>query len=356
MATNTHQFTPDSPSGFAETPAAPYNTYSNYAQVGSPQWLSDNGISHSSYNGSMSPQNNPWTSTQLAQANGIMPGLAEYMLNQDHGNGGTQFLQSAGFTNAPGSRTTMDQAGTNWMFANDPTYGGAVNPATGKRTRFGMTSNGTPYSYGFTGVDPAAINRWAMTGGQGPAPTGVTAYNQFSAAPGSEPTQQQSYGAMANLNSTVPNTNPTGNNTQPGGMGPNYTGFGNSVIAGPAPAGPTNLPPSSGSTANYPGPAGYSGNNNPNPNVPASAGGSGPNTHVFNASNPASTTPPPGYTPPSMGMSGTPPPGVVPGAPATTPAAVGPPTVPTPSNQTKAPYSGATASNWLPGVYYNNRS
>lgn len=241
-------------------PAADYGTYSNYARVNTPAWANANGISMATLGNFMGSSNTPWTAQQLAQANAISPGLANYMIGRQGFNGAdTQFMQSAGFTNAPGSQTMMNQAGRNWMFANDPTYGGAARNAAGNRLLFGLTANGTPYSYTYASRGQPGFNEWAQTG-QGPTPSGVNVYSQFAPQAGSY---------MANLGKILPQTQTTPSaqtastsvdqTANPYGAG--YTGYGNTHISsGPAPStggGVTNTNPTgAGPQGQAPGTAG----------------------------------------------------------------------------------------------------
>ena len=133
-----------------------------------------------------------WSAAQLAQANGLSPGLADYMLAHNQGGSASpanqQFYQAAGFTNPTGSQTLLNQAGRNWITNNDQSYGN-INADAGQtsptgRLGYGMEGN-TPYSYslGQAATNPA-LQQWLIKArsGQtniGPPPTGATLYSQF---------------------------------------------------------------------------------------------------------------------------------------------------------------------------------
>ena len=132
-----------------------------------------------------------WNATQLAQANGLSPGLADYMLAHNAGfdsnPANQQFYQAAGFTNPAGSQTMLNQAGRDWILNNNQTYGNINADAgqpNGPRMGYGMMGS-TPYSYslGQAATDPA-LQQWlikARSGATniGPPPTGATLYSQF---------------------------------------------------------------------------------------------------------------------------------------------------------------------------------
>lgn len=124
-----------------------------------------------------------WSAAQLAQANGLSPGLADFLYAHDQGNpgAGQQFMQAAGFANPAGSQTAINQAGRNWVMNNDQSYGD-INADTGQPAAtthmgFGLTANGTPYSYDRAQTGGNALQKWAQLGGA--TPTGVTLYNQL---------------------------------------------------------------------------------------------------------------------------------------------------------------------------------
>lgn len=266
-------------------PAASYGTYSNYAPVGSPAWAKAYGLNQNNVMANLNNTTlNPYSSGTLAQANGVSSGLADFLMKQNHGLGSGQFLQAAGFTNAPGSQTMMNQAGRNWMFANDPSYNGG-------HVRFGFTAQGVPYSYRAVNGGPQ-INQWAMKGGA--TPNGVTTYNQF-ALPSN---------FMANLNSQMPvstaqpSTLPGLNNpaatgtTQANPYGAGYTGFGN-INLSTSPGGTTtntNTTASSGTLAPNTNPTGAG----PQGQAPGTAGSwvAGPSP-VTNVNTNASALPQP---------------------------------------------------------------
>lgn len=120
----------------------------------------------------------PWNSQQLDQAYAINPGLAAYMYREVNPLAGQQFMQDHGFANAPGSQTMLNQAGANFTFAQDPTYGAQARNAQGQRLLFGTSASGTPYSYTYADRAAPGFARWQQTG-QGAVPQGVTMYNQF---------------------------------------------------------------------------------------------------------------------------------------------------------------------------------
>lgn len=145
--------------------------------------------------GTSAPMQPPsWNAAQLAQANGMSPGLADFMLahnaGADSNPANQQFYQAAGFTNPAGSQTMLNAAGRDWLFNNNQYYGNINADAgqpNGPRLRYGMMGN-TPFSYspGAVANNPA-FQRWyqQVRSGltpSGPAPTGVNVYSQF--APG----------------------------------------------------------------------------------------------------------------------------------------------------------------------------
>lgn len=212
---------PVGPGGFPQSPGASYGTYSNYAPVGSAAWAQAYGMNPAStsqwFNNSTASA--PWSATQLAQANAINPGLAAFLMRQPGENSSApwdQFMQAAGFTQAPGSQTMLDQAGTNWTFNNDPTYGGAAGGPNG-HVDYGFAANGTPFSYDRGQIGGNALRQWEMQGGATPA--GVTMYNQFASPAAAMPGQYAaSAGTSAAQGSTLPGVNPQ---TTPGSADPN---------------------------------------------------------------------------------------------------------------------------------------
>jgi len=135
-----------------------------------------------------------FNATQLAQANGVSPGLADFMLNHNQGNpsANQQFEQAAGFTNPAGSQTALNQAGRNWIMNNEQSYGN-INADAGQASPhghmgYGMDGN-TPYSYslGQAATNPA-LQQWLLRArsglNAGPPPTGANLYGQFAGGSG----------------------------------------------------------------------------------------------------------------------------------------------------------------------------
>lgn len=135
-----------------------------------------------------------FNATQLAQANGVSPGLADFMLNHNQGNpsANQQFEQAAGFTNPAGSQTALNQAGRNWIMNNEQSYGN-INADAGQASPhghmgYGMDGN-TPYSYslGQAATNPA-LQQWLLRArsglNAGPPPTGASLYGQFAGGSG----------------------------------------------------------------------------------------------------------------------------------------------------------------------------
>ena len=132
-----------------------------------------------------------WNAAQLAQANGMSPGLADYMLAHNAGGSASpanqQFYQAAGFMNPSGSQSMLNQAGRQWLTNNDQTYGNINADAgqpNGQNLRYGMIGN-TPYSYSPHAVaNNPAFQQWyqQVRSGltpNGPVPAGVNVYSQF---------------------------------------------------------------------------------------------------------------------------------------------------------------------------------
>lgn len=278
--------------------------------------------------------NNPFSVQQFQQMYAQNPTIALKMYNMDQAAGGRSAINTAmGWGNQANGETP---GASNFI----KTYSAGGNPGSWNPNA-GFTPGGQMYSFSpgkNSGVNEGSLQKFLATGssklyGSNPANIpGLTMYGNMNANP-------QSYAGQ--FQSSQPSTNMSNLNSNVGANGPygtGYTGFGNSVEAGPSPTGPTNLPtgPGVGATGN----TGSSSNG-------VSSGTPNYSTGPDNPAVPTAAWTPPPATPAGTPMGGPGTASIGGGVPSVGPA---PTPTPTPSNAGGG-YAGTNISN----SNYNNR-